>query len=85
MDNRVLLLLDVESVDIDDGEDGMEFEWDDDGGVSNNGKEDNNGSLNFSSVSHSIKSSSSARFMTFLASSSSASIISNVDVCYKEK
>lgn len=65
---------------MEDGDDGIELECDDDGGVSKSGNEDSNGSLNLSSVSHSIKSSSSARLMTFLASS--ASMISRDDVCW---
>lgn len=81
----LLLLQLLDTVDMDDdGEEGMEFECDDDGGVSNNGNDDSKGSFNLSSVSHSIKSSKSVRLITFLAASS-ASIISNVVVCLIRK
>lgn len=64
-------LLDV----VDDGEDGIELECDDGGGVSNKGNDDKRGSFSISSGS-----SSSLKLMIFFASSS-ASIISNVEGC----
>lgn len=68
------LLVD-ETVEIDEGDEGMELECDDDGGVSKRGKDDSKGSFSFRSFSHSIKSSSSFKLMIFLSLSSSAQMI----------
>lgn len=64
---------------MDDGDEGMELECDEDGGVSKRGKDESNGSFSLRSVSQSIKFSSSVKLMTFFASS--ASIISSDVVC----
>lgn len=58
-----------ETEEIEEGDDGIEFECEDDGGVSKSGNEDNRGSLSFSSCSHSIKSSNSFKLMIFLSDS----------------
>ena len=71
------LLVD-ETVEIDEGDEGIELECDDDGGESKRGKDDSKGS-SLSSFSQSIKSSSSFRLMIFFSPStpsSSASMIS---------
>lgn len=71
---RDRLLVD-DSVEMDDGEEGIEFEWcDDGGGVSNKGNDDKRGSFNIRSGS-----SRSLRLMIFFASS--ASRISSDEAC----
>lgn len=59
-----LVAVDDDDEDMDEGDDGTELEWDDEGGVSKSGN-DSSGSLSFSSLSQSIRSSRSVKLMIF--------------------
>lgn len=61
---RLAAVDDDDDEDMEEGDDGTEFECDDEGGVSKSGN-DSSGSLSFSSLSQSIRSSRSVKLMIF--------------------
>lgn len=83
------LLVD-DTVEMDEGDDGMELECDEEGGESKSWNDDSSGSFSFSSFSQPIKSSSSLKLIIFFSTSSSssssaASIISNIVFCKRQR